>query len=78
MESFTLEEAATELRLRFGPLLDAAYVPGKTAFRNAFCDELGLSEAEAEEMCDSLETADLIHFERSPEEGSHWIIATSR
>jgi hypothetical protein len=69
-----LAQAAQELKLQFGTKVDAAYVPGKTAFRDALCDGLGLSAAEAEGLCDSLEQARFIRFERSPLFGPQWTI----
>jgi hypothetical protein len=54
-----LEKAAEELNRRFGSQVDVAYVPGKTAFRDSLCEQLGLSATEAEGVCDSLEHAKL-------------------
>lgn len=73
-EMIALEKAAEELNRRFGSQVDAAYVPGKTAFRDSLCEQLGLSAAEAEGICDSLEHARLIRFERSPVFGPRWTI----
>ena len=73
-EMIALETAAEELNRRFGRQIQAAYVPGKTAFRNSLCERLGLSAAEAEEVCDSLEQARLIRFERSALLGPRWTI----
>jgi hypothetical protein len=70
-----LEKAAEELHRRFGSQIDMAYVPGKTAFRDSLCERLGLSAMEAEGVCDSLEQAQWIHFERSPLFGPRWTIA---
>ena len=74
METIGLARATDELRQRFGGHIEAAYVPGKTVFRDTLCDRLGLSELEAEELCDSLETAHLIRFERSALYGPRWAI----
>jgi hypothetical protein len=73
-EMIPLEKAAEELNRRFGSQVDVSYVPGKTAFRNSLCERLGLSAAEAERVCDSLEQAKLIRFERSPVFGPRWTI----
>jgi hypothetical protein len=63
--------AQNVLRERFGALVDADYLPGKTAMRDALCEELGLSQLEAEELCDSLEERGILRFVRSPE-GVGW------
>jgi hypothetical protein len=65
--------ASSTLRERFGALVDADYLPGKTAMRDALCDRLGLSQLEAEELCDSLEARGILRFVRSPE-GVGWHI----
>jgi hypothetical protein len=74
MNSNDLRETAQELRRRFGARVDAAYVPGKTFFRDALCEQRGISQAEAEALCDSLEQAKLIRFVQSASVGSQWII----
>lgn len=60
----TMEAAVRALSERFGPLLDAEYVPGKTAFRDALAETLQVSELDAEELCDELERAGRIAFIR--------------
>jgi hypothetical protein len=65
---------ADDLRRRFGRSVEAAYVPGKTMFRDELCDCFGISQAEAEELCDSLESQRVIRFERSSETGPTWWI----
>jgi hypothetical protein len=74
MES--LAATARFLAERFGAQLNLDYVPGKTLFRDALCEELGISEAEAEALCDSLEKARLIRFDRSEELGDVWTLLT--
>lgn len=64
-----MEQAARALRERFGPLLDDEYVPGKTRMRDALCERFDLSQLEAEELCDELERAKMIHYVET-EEGS--------
>jgi hypothetical protein len=65
--------AQSVLHARFGALVDADYLPGKTAMRDALCEELGVSQLEAEELCDSLEERGILRFVRSPE-GVGWHI----
>jgi len=67
---------ATLLAERFGAQLNLDYVPGKTLFRDALVEELGVSEAEAEALCDALEKAKVIRFDRSEELGDVWTLAT--
>jgi hypothetical protein len=69
----TPDLAAGALVEALGPLVDADYVPGKTAFRDALCDRFGLSELEAEELVDELEASGRIRFTASPE-GLGWHI----
>lgn len=79
MHSLTLDlSSATEaLRSRFGTGVDLPYVPGKTAFRDVICEIQGLSQAEAEAVCDSLEQAGVIRFERSATLGNRWTLDPS-
>ncbi len=73
-----LREAAAELAKRFGTSFGGlAYLPGKTAFRDVLCERCGISQLEAEELCDSLEQAGMIHFERDRIDGSFWTIERS-
>lgn len=58
---------------RFGALVDADYLQGKTAMRDTLCERLGVSQLEAEELCDSLEQQGVLRFVRSPE-GVGWHI----
>jgi hypothetical protein len=74
VSSISLTRAAEELERRFGAQIEAAYLPGKTAFRNALCDRLGLSMVESEDLCDSLERRHLIRFDQSPDYGARWTI----
>jgi hypothetical protein len=69
-----LRSAANTLHERFGSSVEEAYVPGKTAFRDAICERYGLSEAESEMIGDSLERAGAIRFSTSPEVGPVWTI----
>ncbi len=71
-----LASAADDLKRRFGPALGGPYVIGKTMLRDALCERRGLSQLEAEELCDSLEKAGFIRFERSAEQGPSWWITT--
>jgi hypothetical protein len=75
VEVIALNRAARELGLRFGLRIEAGYVPGKTAFRDALCDRFGLSQLDSEAICESLEAAKLIRFESAPMTGACWTIA---
>jgi hypothetical protein len=70
----TVELAARELERCFGTLVDADYLTGKTRFRDALCDRLGLSELDAEVICDELEAARVLRFVESPTDGIGWSI----
>ncbi|MGH7436338.1 MAG: hypothetical protein ACRENE_11755 [Polyangiaceae bacterium] len=62
---------------RFGSILEAPYVPGKTLFRSELCARAALSQGEAEEVCDSLERAGAIRFQRaqlSGESQDTWLL----
>jgi hypothetical protein len=67
------ESAARTLRERFGAFVDADYLQGKTAMRDALCEQLELSLLEAEELCDSLEASNVLRFVRTPD-GVGWHI----
>lgn len=69
-----LARAVRALRARFGSTTAAPYVPGKTMFRDALCEEFKLSQADAEVVCDSLEKNRGITFSRSNENGPLWTI----
>ncbi len=73
-----LREAAEELRRRFGKQVDAPYVPGKTLFRDTLCERFGISQAEGEVLCDSLEQCRSVRFERSGVLGNGWTIEPER
>jgi hypothetical protein len=60
----TTESGVRVLSERFGPLYDAEYVPGKTAFRDALAEDLQISELDAEDLCDELERMGRIAFVR--------------
>ena len=62
---------------RFGAELNLDYVPGKTLFREALREELGISDAEAGALCDALEKARLIRFNRSEEVGDLWTLVAA-
>jgi hypothetical protein len=47
---------------RFGAVLEAEYIPGKTEIRDALSASLALSELAAEDLCDELERAGRIGF----------------
>jgi hypothetical protein len=69
-----LARAVEALHAHFGSTVAAPYVPGKTLFRDALCDEFELSQAEAEDLCDSLERARAITFARSQDAGPVWTL----
>lgn len=71
-----LAATARFLAGRFGAELNLDYVPGKALFRDALAEELGVPEAEAEALCDALEKARLIRFNRSEELGDVWTLVT--
>lgn len=63
------------LHERFGSVLEAEYVPGKTELRDALVASLQISQLAAEELCDALEYARTIVFIRT-DEGFGWHIHT--
>jgi hypothetical protein len=67
----TPERAVAALWERFGPVVEADYLPGKTELRDALVARFDVSELTAEELCDELERADLIRY-LSTDEGSGW------
>jgi hypothetical protein len=67
----TLERAARALHDTFGSLVDADYLPGKTALRDALAARFELSQLLAEELCDELERAGRLRFVRTVE-GAAW------
>ena len=69
-----LARAVHALQARFGSTTAAPYVPGKTLFRDALCENFKVSQAEAEVVCDSLERNRGIVFWRSNESGPLWTI----
>jgi hypothetical protein len=77
VHTLDLSSAAEALRRRFGTSVDLPYVPGKTAFRDVICEIEGLSQAEAEAVCDSLEQTGIIRFERSAILGNRWTLDPS-
>ncbi|HVK64412.1 MAG TPA: hypothetical protein VM694_08060 [Polyangium sp.] len=73
-ETFVLGPASAgrALRARFGTFVGADYLPGKTAMRDALCDRFGVSQLEAEELCDALEASGALRFISTPDgEGFH-------
>lgn len=70
----TLDLAAEALLEAFGLLVEAEYLVGKTAFRDALCARFDVSQLEAEELVDGLEGAGWIRFVES-EEGVGFRIA---
>jgi hypothetical protein len=69
-----LRIAADELKHRFGTRVPAAYLPGKTFFRDALYERLGVSQGQAEDLCDSLERAGVLRFVHSTVDGDVWTI----
>lgn len=67
----SLRQAVVVLRSRFGSEVAAPRLPGKTLFRDALCEECGVSQLDAELLCDSLEGVGAVRFQASPEHG--WI-----
>ena len=62
MNTIDLTAVARDLRGRFGASLQAPYIPGKTMFRDALCEQHGLSQSAAEALCDSAERSGVIRF----------------
>lgn len=55
------------------------YVQGKTAIRDLFCRELGMSMAEAEDSVEALQQAGALRFEGDPttagfEPNARWVV----
>ncbi len=69
-----LSRAVQALHARFGSTTAAPYVPGKTLFRDALCEEFNLSQADAEVICDSLEKNGGLVFSRLNESGPLWSV----
>jgi hypothetical protein len=59
--------AGRALRERFGAFVGAEYLFGKTAMRDALCEQFGISQLEAEELCDALESAGALRFISTPD-----------
>lgn len=70
-----LRRASELLIENIGVDLQAPYVPGKTILRDELCARAALSQAEAEALCDSLERAGAIRFERSEVDGGSWLLS---
>jgi hypothetical protein len=68
-----LARAGETLLAEFGPLVSTDYLPGKTQFRDTLCERFGLSQLQAEELCDELERTAILRFVQSVE-GSGWHI----
>jgi hypothetical protein len=73
--SATMDAAVRCLYERFGSVLEAEYVPGKTELRDTLSVGLGISQLAAEELCDELERAGRIGFLRT-DESFGWHIHT--
>src|SRR5689334_10366979 len=69
----TMATAVRCLHDRFGSVLEAEYVPGKTELRDTLSGSLRISLLEAEDLCDELERAGSIGFIRTGE-GFGWHI----
>lgn len=69
----TTAAAARCLHDRFGTVVEAEYVPGKTLFRDALSASLEISQLAAEDLCDELERAGGIVFIQNGE-GFGWHI----
>lgn len=78
MEPVDLASITAELIRRFGARIEAAYVPGKTMFRDVVCETEKVSQLDAEEICDSMERRGLLKFRHTAEAGSVWIIEASK
>ncbi len=78
MESIDLASVAAELIRRFGARIEAAYVPGKTMFRDVVCETQDVSQLDGEEICDSMERRGLLKFSHSAEAGSVWIVVAPK
>jgi hypothetical protein len=65
--------AGETLLAEFGPLVSTDYLLGKTQFRDILCLRFGLSQLQAEELCDELERSTIIRFVQSAE-GRGWHI----
>jgi hypothetical protein len=63
-ELLTLVIAADELRRRFGDRLDDAYRSGKRLFRRALRQRHQATAEQADALCDALERAGMLTFDR--------------
>lgn len=78
-EEIDLAQLARELALRLGSALDVNYLDGKTLLRDAVVDYLECSEAQAEELVETLELQGFARFpqlddETHPAECGTWFI----
>lgn len=81
-ESVDLNRVAERLHSLFVHHPPAGYLDGKTAMRNALEDSFGVSEMDAEELVDTLETRGFVHYEGDPtaptEVDTYWSIDDRR
>jgi hypothetical protein len=68
VEEIDLAVLSSSLRARLGSPLEAGYLRGRTAIRDAIVVQLGCSAYEAEELVDTLELQGYVRFPHLPDD----------
>jgi hypothetical protein len=68
LEDIDLTAITEGLRRRFGAALEASYLRGRTALRDAVGEELGCSVFEAEQLVETLELQGFVRFPHLPDD----------
>ncbi len=68
VEEIDLEVLAMSVRASLGSPLEASYLRGRTAIRDAIIVQLGCSAYEAEELVDTLELQGYVRFPHLPDD----------
>ena len=68
VEEIDLAALSSSLRARLGSPLEASYLRGRTAIRDAIAVQLGCSVYEAEELVDTLELQGYVEFPHLPDD----------
>jgi hypothetical protein len=68
VEEIDLAALSAAVRRRLGPTLEASYLRGRTAIRDAITDALRCSEYQAEDLVDTLELQGFVRFPHLPDD----------